>query len=631
MIKKSVSIVVLLLLCAGHITAKKVEADKAERIASRFVSGFSSGNNLRSSAALQLAYTATASPASGLRAAGSPLLYIYNVSDNGGFVIVSGDDGALPVLAYSDTGRFQSESMPDNLKGMLAHYEEEISSWINNGYAASEETLRQWNALLNANVRIEPPSVLLETALWNQTSPYNDLCPQDSGKQSVTGCVATAMGIAMKYYRYPQKGQGEVSYKTFTKRIPVSADFNVEYDWDNMLDEYKTDNNNPLWNADEGNAVATLLFHCGSAAFMDYQYAASGSSTFDAVAALIKNFSYDSGAYEVSRVLYTAEEWDALLQQELNEARVVLYCGVSKEGTGHLMVIDGYNTQGYYHVNWGWGGTSNGLYLLSSLEPQTQGVGGNKEGSGYALYQSAIIGLQEAQESSSPNHEIYFLELEAVGETPGENPFNFKVRGLSTNVNIVAQDKPFLIRFSYLMDYGQRDFDGEFGFFIFDKDNQLKDTLGVFPYQLGGHYLLYDREGEEYTITSDVEAGDRIRMYYTSNKTDWKPVRGTGNTTLEIPIGVPIATASESGPVQTGDRPLVTTDGSVVQVHSSAPIREISIFDITGSLVGQQNYGAYPSDGKYDVSFSINDLSSGIYIISVQTADGRSEQKILKR
>jgi hypothetical protein len=460
------------------------------------------------------------------------------------------------------------------------------------------------------------------------------LCPQDSGKQSVTGCVATAMGIAMKYYRYPLKGQGKVSYKTFTKRIPVSADFNVAYDWDNMLDEYKKDNNNntPLWNADEGDAVATLLFHCGSAAFMDYRYDASGSSTFDAVTALIKNFSYDSGVYEVSRDLYTAEEWNALLQQELNEARVILYCGVSKEGAGHLMVIDGYNTQGYYHVNWGWGGTSNGLYLLSSLEPQTQGIGGNKEGSGYALYQSASIGLQEAQEQSSPNHEFYFLNLEEIRETTGENPFKFKVCGLSTNVNLVAKGEPFLISFSYVTDYGQRDFDGSFGFFIFDKDNRLKDTLEVFPWQLGGHYLLYDLEGTEYTITSDVEAGDRIRMVYTSNQTDWKQVRGTGNTALEIPIGVPISTASEPCPVQNGDRPLVTTDGAVVaHVHSSAPIREISIFDIAGSLVGQQKYGAYPSDGIYDVSFSINNLSSGIYIISVQTADGRSEPNFLKR
>ena len=148
-----------------------------------------------------------------------------------------------------------------------------------------------------------------------------------------------------------------------------------------MLDTYVRNN----WTQAQGDAVATLVFHSGAAALMNYKSDESGAWGSDAVEAFINNFGYDKGTYLVCRDFYTTEEWDALLQNELKANRPLLYGGATKdvEGedrAGHQFIIDGYapgeNTACYYHVNWGWNGAINGYFLLDALDPQ----GGGKPG-----------------------------------------------------------------------------------------------------------------------------------------------------------------------------------------------------------------------------------------------------------
>ncbi|MDE7102085.1 MAG: Spi family protease inhibitor [Bacteroidales bacterium] len=53
--------------------------------------------------------------------------YIFNVGEGNGFVIVSGDDNTLRrVLAYSETGAFDMENLPDNVRYWLGFYEEQV-------------------------------------------------------------------------------------------------------------------------------------------------------------------------------------------------------------------------------------------------------------------------------------------------------------------------------------------------------------------------------------------------------------------------------------------------------------------------------------------------------------------------
>lgn len=620
--KREISIALFLLLFVGtDAVAKVVEPDKAFRIASNFVS---SRGDLRSSFTIQLVYTAVANADPELRSAGNPLFYVYNIENDGGFVMVSGDDRAFPVLAYADKGMFQAYSMPSNLKNWLSFYEKEISYIIEKTHAPSTEVREEWDALLEGASKAASSIVLLPTANWDQVKPFNNLCPEDSGEQTLAGCVATAMGILMKYHQWPEKGTGSNAYVTQSKKISVKANFNVAYDWGNMLDTY-----NRSWTSEQESAVATLIYHCGVATYMDYTFDGSGTTTWDAVNALTAYFGYDKGGYMVYKNLYTTSEWYDLVRNELNENRPLLYGGVTKSDEGHLFVIDGYNSQNYFHVNWGWSGLANGYYLLSSLAPQWQGAGGSIDGEAYSFEQDAIIGLKKKTTNQSlPNHEFYFLEEDVTGDE------KFKVYGLSTDVDIITQGQPFNLRFSYIFDYGRRDFDGTMGFFVVDKNGNRKIELEVFNYSLKANYVLYDDAGETYTITEKTEKGDKIRMYYnsTGNEWEWKPVRGVGETIVELPVEVSLQTSDE--PVMNILPAIVNVsisgDGTAINIFSTDnnPLRAVRLFDISGHLAGELNF--HNSEDTH-LSFPVNHMPPGIYILSVKTHYGQSEYKIVKR
>jgi hypothetical protein len=539
--------------------------------------------------------------------------------------VVSGDDAITPILAYADKGAFSTLPMPANLKNWLSRYEKEIAYSIEKGDTATGKIRQEWNDLLaeTTPTRAESPIVLMPTAVWGQDTPYNDLCPIDSGGRTPAGCVATAMGIIMKYHQWPQRGTGSNSYETNSLGISLQADFDVAYDWENILDKYEYSRNNTQWNTAQGKAVATLIYHCGVATWMDYQYEQSGTTEWDAADAMINNFGYDKGLYLANRELYTPKEWDKLLQTELDEERPLLYGGLTSEmDEGHQFVIDGY-TSHYYHVNWGWDGWANGYYLLTSLDPDGQAAGNSREGGGYSTDQDVIIGLQKAMRGSRYNNEFFFLE---AGK--------FNIYGLSTDVDSITKGIPFKVRFSYIYDYGVREFNGKMGFFVVDKEGNRKIALEVFDYSLDEGYVLYDEEGETYIITEEIEEGDRVRMYYRPDGHDWKPVRGTSKTVTELPVGIkieyPVRTSIESAEaINPAVVVSVAYGGAVIDVQSTEreAIRSVRIFNLTGHLLKELRYPA----NEWQVSIPSGDLPAGIYAVSVQTARGISSHKVLKR
>jgi hypothetical protein len=590
----------LLLVHAASAEAKVVEQDKAFRVASGFVAAHSNG--LRSASSIELVYTATAAAGldEALRSlAGRPLFYVYNVQGKAGFVMVSADDNAIPILAYAAQGEFEPDNMPGNLKSWLSVYEKEISGLAENENAAAGEALAGWDVWLKAATRAPSAVVLLPTAEWDQTEPYNNLCPEDGPGRALAGCVATAMGVIMKYHQWPEKGTGSHSYTTQSLQIPLSADFNVAYDWDNMPDAY-----NRRWSAAQRQAVATLIYHCGVAANMDYTYEASGSSGWDASRALTDYFGFDQGLSMICRDLYTTAEWYDLLRNELNENRPLLYGGNTKDEEGHLFVIDGYDSQDYFHVNWGWSGIANGYYQLSALEPTQQGAGGSREGEGYDFLQDAIIGLQKATRLSQPNHEFYFPE---AGD--------FDVYGLSTDVDVITRDRPFKLRFSYVFDYGRRDFDGAMGFFVVDSNGYRKTELETFRYRLEAGYGLYDDVGETYTLASEIEKGDKIRMFYNSNGRQWKPVRGTQHTVVELPLGTPLPVSVEAPAAIPHPTQATVDEGNLrILLADGEALREARLFSLSGRLLETFRPSALSGAQPF---FPLYNIPSGIYIISI--------------
>lgn len=199
-------------------------------------------------------------------------------------------------------------------------------------------------ALLNVSVMNAQVAPLLTTE-WSQRAPYNNLCPKDSknNESTLAGCVAIAMAQVMNYWQWPVHGIGKNSYRwtdSMNKGKTLSANFSeTYYRWEDMESE-------PI-------AVATFVYHCGVAVYMDYRTGFSGSSEYYAKSALESNFGYSGDILLRPRNLYTDEEWTALLKDNLDKGWPIIYSsGV------HTYVVDGYNSEGLFHNNqgYGWGG-----------------------------------------------------------------------------------------------------------------------------------------------------------------------------------------------------------------------------------------------------------------------------------
>ena len=609
--KKVVSLIAVLLLIVSNLTAKQVDQNTALQVATNFAV---KSSVLKSTPTLELVYMATGENQSNLRSAETPLFYIYNISQDNGFVIISGDDTALPVLGYSETGSFKSENMPDNVKEWLAFYEREINYAITSGVVASKSTTQQWDNLLNGNIQ-KAASKLLSTVNWDQSTPYNNLCPMDGTKRSVTGCVATAMGIIMKYYQWPKRGIGSNSYTTATKKTAVSENFDFPYEWSNMLNTYTLGN----YTMAQGTVVATLIYHAAVAVNMDFTATSSGAYTYDAVSAFVNNFGYDNSIYLTAPDLYTSDEWHALLQNELNNNRLIMYGGATAEGEGHQFVFDGYNDQNYYHINWGWSGIGNGYYLLSSLEPNEQGIGGSTSGAGFSRSQDAVLGIQKPQEGSVAGNELIYYPQTGITYT-----------GINTTADKIVQGEPFKITFTLIGDYGMKAFDGKIGFFLTDKDGILKENLGFEDINMDARTGIFNKVGIELTIKETVLAGDKVAIYYTTDDTNWKKVRGLSGAVTELMAGdinPPVSNETVNVQSDINVYPTVAEAEITIQSTNDTFVEKVLVFDLTGRLMKEQRF----SDQQSEVTLDVSGLKRGVHILSVQTTKGNSQYKIIKK
>ncbi len=334
------------------------------------------------SAQFKLAYTATAQDFNGC--------YVFNRADNTGFVVLSADDAATPVLGYSDESAFDPANIPSGLKYMLETYTEQIQ-W------ASEhpDKVRSYTT-----TEREPVATICKTK-WNQGSPYCLLCPVMGNYYAVTGCVATAMAQVMKAHNWPATGVGSHSYSwTYSgTTYTASTDFSSHnYDWDNMLDTYGSSASTT-----EKNAVAQLMYDCGVSVDMSYSPSASGANGNVASQALVNYFNYDKGMSQYYRDNFYINEWNDLAYAEVAAGRPTLICGSNSEG-GHAFVCDGYSENDLFHINWGWGGMSDGYFLLSALDPDQQGIGGSS--AGYTGTQRMAVGIQPPVAGSSIKYNI---------------------------------------------------------------------------------------------------------------------------------------------------------------------------------------------------------------------------------
>lgn len=319
---------------------------------------------------------------------GAPAVYVFAGRTGGGFMVVSADDIAAPLLGYVDEGSYDSMTpMPPQLQWWLEQYANEIAFVRKNPLSVNAVGTKAPRAAEDYAL-ISP----LLTTKWNQTAPYNGQTPVVDGVHAVTGCVATALSQVMNYHKWPEKGHGEVSAtvqdktgKTTTQMLDLST---VVFDWDNMLDDYT---GNDYTDA-QALAVASLMKACGFAAGMLYTSKESGAVSYDAFEALRTYFDYSPDIQFCERADYGGEAWGDLIYNSLASTGPVYYSGRSTTG-GHAFVCDGYSGDGFFHFNWGWGGYYNGSFALSALNPEGIGTGGFA--GGYNFMQAAFIGVKK--------------------------------------------------------------------------------------------------------------------------------------------------------------------------------------------------------------------------------------------
>lgn len=338
------------LLVVTFAFGKSVTMEKASQVANNYFAQYSGKSMQAVESSFSKSYD------------GITTYYVFNYV-GGGFVVVSADDAAVPVLAQSNEGFIENEITNPSVKFMFDSYSKEIAFAVSSNLDNSA-TIGDWNSILNnsfftdaATLDVTP----LLTTTWDQGQWYNFYCPTAAGGpggKAWAGCVATTMGQVMKYHSFPAKGVLSHSYNHPTYGTQT-ANFGVtNYNFSGMGNSA---------NSGSYTEIATLLRHAGVAVDMNYAPDGSGAFSQDVPWAMATYFNYDQSTIRyTAKSEYTNTTWVALLKAELDASRPLYFSG-SGSGGGHAWVCDGYrNSDNKFHMNWGWSGSSNGYFTVTS-------------------------------------------------------------------------------------------------------------------------------------------------------------------------------------------------------------------------------------------------------------------------
>ena len=608
----------LFILLANRLLADNVTAEQAHALATDF---FKTNVQTRSTAAspqLQLVWDGEDA---NTRSAGNfPAFYVFNSTDQKGFVIIAGDDVVMPVLGYSFTNSFVVDGMPSNLKSWMNGLKEQINEARETGLNTSDVVYEAWSGV--SDMTTGDVVKQYQTAEWDQESPYNTLCPKIEGTQTVTGCVATAISILMRYHQWPNAGTGTLpaySYEALVSGAKIHQNVSGRtlghtYAWNDMPLQY--DRNSSEISKNE---VATLMYDCGVMAQSQFNIASAGgtgASTLTAVHGLAEYMNYNKSMLCLRREWYSDAEWIQMLENEIMTVGPVLYGGATLSNEGHQFILDGYTTENYFRVNWGWSGHSNGFFLISALNPDDQGAGGST-GGGFIANQDALFGLKPAKGNS--NYQTL------LGMLAGKTGSGESYSGLMTSETQFNVNTNFTVKCGFFWNLGLIPFSGKVALAIVDKNQNVRELISgtsSIPSMntYGGMAFTFPCK-----ISLSPQPGDRIvAVYKGTNDADWKIVRGGPDTTNEIIV-------------KTDPTPIIETEqetrftvhcdkqqGTVI-AHLPENSHTLNVYDVNGCLLRQ-----ILSEGKDTIIFSCREYPAGVYILQVITDKGSQQCKFLK-
>ena len=335
--------------------------------------------------------------------------YVFNAEN--AFVVVSAEQSAFPVLAYSFTSSLDTNNIPPAVAMYFDNYACEIDEIRSKKIPTHTEIQQAWDSfLINTKTPTTMKSVSpLLSSTWNQGCFYNSQCPVDAQGPCgyvVTGCVATAMAQIMNYNAFPSSGIGSNIY--LPNGYPTqNVDFSTAtYIWDSMPDALTKENFH----------VAQIMHHAGVSVNMNYSATGSGANSGHAQQALVNNFAYPTYSQYLLKQYFGNAMWTELLQEELYSERAIYYRGNNSSGEGgHAFVCDGFQGTDHFHFNWGWGGSADGYYYINSLNP----------GSVFTYDQGAIIGL-ERTDNDQPfcsGQSLYTLPSDTIDDGSMEEKY----------------------------------------------------------------------------------------------------------------------------------------------------------------------------------------------------------------
>jgi len=410
---RKITTLLLGLLVVTFAFGKSVTIEKANQVANKYLSSTSLKATRSVASSFSKSYN------------GITTYYVFNFT-GGGFVVVSADDAATPILAESDEGYIETEITNPATRYWFNNYSKEIAHIVASG-VDNTESISEWNKILNNDIKAPLVDVApLLTTTWDQVQYYNFYCPVaatgPAGKVPV-GCVATTMGQIMKYYNFPATGVGKHSYNHGTYGLK-SADFGAtSYNFASMGNSATSSSYQ---------AIAKLSYHAGVSVNMNYAADASGASNEAVPIALTTYFNYDNTTIKLAYMYeYTPDAWKALIKSELDAHRPLYYSGYDPDG-GHAWVCDGYHSSdNKFHMNWGWSGTSNGYFAIGALNS-----GNGNFNSGNAI----IYGIKPG----NPNLIVRFTDLEINNSVPFGPSFDINcsvITGTPSKVNLYIDDQ----------------------------------------------------------------------------------------------------------------------------------------------------------------------------------------------
>ncbi|MDL2262239.1 C10 family peptidase [Bacteroidales bacterium OttesenSCG-928-I21] len=375
--------------------------------------------------------------------------YVFNVNDDDGFVVVSSESTVTPILAYSFEGSYNADNMSPGQKMFLDYYnmcmETAAEGKIDNVSKAHSE----WLDLLvfspgKSYASKSTSDILLGTISWNQNWPYNGMCPADAansgsfGGHVPVGCVATAMGMVMKYHNWPKQGTGSKYHSSSSNGGFGNMTVNFAsqtYNWDNIPDFASKYENEDL---------AKINYHLGVSVSMRWHRDGSGTQSGNVPVALKNYFKYSSEVKIVNKSSYTDAQWRALLKEQIDAKQPMYYSGYSSE-SGHAWVCDGYQDN-YFHMNWGWGRNGgNGFYALNNLI-STATAGGSENNFMYG--QDAVINITPNSEFTPACSGIKTIRGNEGVINDGSNSYNY---GSNSNcAYVIKPDCGMVISGSFL-------------------------------------------------------------------------------------------------------------------------------------------------------------------------------------